>query len=130
MSISFKTNKERDQYVELGTKNPALVELLIDLEAYIRVNLKKNIVITSVYRSPEEQAALYKQSTHKVKNSDHTLYQAVDLRSWLYSPAEIEQICTYLNKKYKNASGAKVAMCHAITGGAMHFHIALQRAKN
>lgn len=125
--ITFKTDTERSQYVELGTKNPKLVELLIDLDQMITKDYGKNIVLTSVYRSPEEQASLYSQATRKVTNSAHTTYEAVDLRSWTFTDSERDEIVSYLNKKYKNANGKPVAMCHAIPGGTIHFHIALYR---
>lgn len=127
MSLLFKTGSERSQWAELGTKNKPLVELVIDLVGHIRDLYSKDVVLTSVYRSPEQQSDLYKQSAVKVEKSAHETYEAVDLRSWLYTPAEIAEICAYLNKKHKNANGKPVAMCHAITGGAFHFHVALYR---
>ena len=125
--INFKTSAERDQYVELATKNPKLSELLIDLDDMIGRNYKKNMVITSIYRSPEEQAALYAKSAHKVPNSPHMTYEAVDLRSWTFTDVERDEIISYLNKRYTNPDGRRVSMCHAITGGAIHFHIQLYR---
>ena len=127
MAIQFKTNAERDQFVELGTKNKALVELLIDLDQLVTSTMHKNIVLTSVYRSPDEQAALYAKSERKVTNSPHSSHEAVDLRSWTFTDPERDEIVDYLNKKHKNASGRPVAMCHAIPSGALHFHIQLYK---
>jgi uncharacterized protein YcbK (DUF882 family) len=125
--ITFKTDKERSQYVDLSTKNPKLVELLIDLDQMITKDYGKNIVLTSVFRTPDEQAALYSQATRKVTNSAHSTNEAVDLRSWTFTDAERDEIVAYLNNKYKNANGKPVAMCHSIPGGTIHFHIALYR---
>jgi uncharacterized protein YcbK (DUF882 family) len=127
MSLKFKTNVERDQYAELGTKNPKLVDLLIDLTDFVSSTFKKDVVLTSVYRSPEQQADLYKNSERKVVNSAHSTYEAVDLRSFIYTQNEIEAICSYLNAKYKNANKKPVALYHSIAGGAPHFHVALYR---
>jgi hypothetical protein len=108
-------------------KNPKLLDLLIDLSEFCELMYKKNIVLTSVFRDETEQAELYKQSTHKVLKSAHGTYEAVDLRSSTFTAHEIETICSYLNTKYKNKNGKKVAIAHAIPGNVMHFHIALYR---
>lgn len=125
--LTFKTPNERDEYAQLGTKNPKLLDLLIDLTSYVQEKHGKDIVITSVYRDAAEQNQLYKDEVKKVTNSPHSTWEAVDLRSSTFKQSELDDICSYLNGKYKNANGKRVAFVHAITGGAMHFHVALYR---
>lgn len=125
--IAFKTSNERDEYAQLGMKNPKLLDLLIDLVDYVGSTYRKDVTLTSVYRDPAEQNALYKDEVKKVPNTPHGTWEAVDLRSSTFTAAERDDICSYLNKKYKNANGKKVAFVHAITSQALHFHIQLYR---
>lgn len=125
--ISFKTDNEREEFAQLGTKNPKLLDLLIDAGEFTVAMYNKPIVITSIYRSPEEQAALYSQSSVKVPNSPHMSWEAADLRSSTFDEHERTRICEYLNLRYSNKNGKKVAFCHAIAGQAYHFHVALYR---
>jgi len=125
--LKFKTPAQREQWVAMGTKNPALVDLVIDVSEYITLMFGKETVLTSILRTPEEQAALYAASPTKVVNSPHLTYEAVDLRSSLYTPEEIASICAYLNLTYRNANGKKVAIFHKIPGNVDHMHIQLYR---
>ena len=93
----------------------------------IILNLK-DVVLTSVYRTPEEQAALYAQSVHKVLKSDHMSWEAVDLRSSIYTPEEITAISAYLTAKYKNKDGRRVVLFHTVPGNAPHFHVCLKNS--
>lgn len=126
MSLAFKTNRIRDEWVELATKNHALSELIIDLADYVK-QFKQDLTLTSILRTPEEQAALYVNATSKVEKSAHLTWEAVDLRSLVFTKDEIKDICAYLNGKYKNANGKVVAFCHTVAGGAPHFHVQLYR---
>lgn len=125
MSISFKTPRVRDEFVELATKNHALSELLIELADYVSTHFKQDLTLTSILRTPEEQAALYVHSAHKVLKSTHMEWKAVDLRSLVFTKAEIDEIVKFLNGKYKNKDGRPVALYHTVLGGAPHFHIQL-----
>lgn len=125
--LAFKTNRIRSEYAELPNKNPKLFELVVDLAQYVQDNFKLDLTLTSILRTPEEQADLYKQSAVKVEKSAHLSWEAVDIRSLVFTKAEIDDICRYLNGKYKNANGKPVAFCHTVVGGAPHFHVQLYR---
>ena len=124
--IGFKNPRERSEYAELATKNPKLFDLLHDLVSYVQDTFKKDVVLTSVYRTAEEQAALYAKAVHKVLKSDHMSWEAVDLRSSIYTKGEIDSIVAYLNTKYKNRDGRRVALYHSVPGNVPHFHISLK----
>lgn len=128
MSLKFKTDKIRDEYAQLASKNPALLELIVELTGHVADTFQKDVMLTSVYRTPVEQANLYALSVKKVITSLHSSWEAVDLRSWIYTDSEIDSIVAYLNTRYKNKSGRNVALYHAIAGGVPHFHIALEKA--
>lgn len=125
--LSFKTDREREEYGQLPAQNMGLFNLIHDLVDYVDREMHKDVVLTSIKRTAEQQEALYASSDHKVINSPHLTWDAVDLRSWVYTEAEINAIIAYLNAKYKNSNGKVVAMIHAITNGAMHFHLQLYK---
>ena len=124
--IAFKTPRIRDEYTQLPQKNPKLFELVVDLAAFVE-RYGQDLTLTSILRTPEEQAALYKPGTPAPAKSAHLSWEAVDLRSLVFKKEEIDEICAYLNQKYKNANGKPVAFCHTVAGGAPHFHVQLFR---
>lgn len=126
--ISFKTKDEKDEFAQLEKHNPALKALLVDAGEFTMLMYNKPIVITSIFRDMTEQSELYKHSAHKVPVSPHMSWEAADLRSRTFTKEEIDRICEYLNLKYSNKNGKKVAFCHSIDGNAEHFHIALYKA--
>jgi hypothetical protein len=123
--LAFKTPRIRDEYGQLPQKNERLFELVVDLAQYVQDTYKLDLTLTSIYRTAEEQAALYAQSQHKVLDSSHMHWKAVDLRSLVFTKPEIDAICAYLAAKWKNKDGRSVAFCHTIVGGAPHFHVQL-----
>jgi hypothetical protein len=123
--LTFKTPREREEYAQLPQKCPKLFALVVDLAHYVEEMLKKDVVLTSVYRTPDEEAELYKESEHKVIHSAHFTWNAVDLRSSIYTPDEIQGITNYLNSRYKNIDGRPMVIYHRLTGNAFHFHIQL-----
>lgn len=123
MSLVFKEPRLQDEWAQLATKNPKLHDLVIDLTQYVADMLKKDVVLTSIYRTAEEQAALYAVSLHKVLDSPHMHWNAVDLRSTVYTEDEIRGIINYINAWYKNANGKPVVIYHVVPGNAYHFHI-------
>lgn len=125
--IEFKGSKERDDYAQLGTKHPKLLDLLIDLAECVELMFKKPIVLTSVHRSQDEQDALYAAGGNKAPKSAHTTWEAVDLRDKIYTAHEIKFIEGYLNTKYKNDNKKPVCFNHTISGNVNHFHVYLQR---
>lgn len=125
MSLEFKTTRIRDEFSQLLTKNQRLFYLLTELTIYVGEKHKKPVVLTSIIRTPEEQAELYKKSPIKVQNSPHMRWEAVDLRSTIYTQSEASDILDYINSRIKNPDGRK-SFIHAIPGGAVHFHVYVQ----
>ena len=122
--ITFKTDRIRDEFGQLAFKNPKLFDLLTDLKTYVEEHMHRDIVLTCILRTKEENDELYKLvPVEKRPNSPHLGWGAVDLRSSTFSDDEIHQLVAYLNVKYKNASGKPVALFHSIPGNVKHFHI-------
>lgn len=125
MALGFKTNRIRDEYAQLLVKNPRLFYLLSELTMYVQARHKKDVVLTSILRTPEEQADLYKNSQKKVVKSPHLTWEAVDLRSSIYTEEEVKDILAYINGRIKNPDG-KQSFVHAIPGNVDHFHVYVQ----
>lgn len=123
--LKFKTDQERDEWVQMGFKNPRLVDAIIDLADTMQLMFGKDITLTEVFRTPDEQTALYKDEAQKVAKSPHSFWKAVDIRSRDLTQHQIDFAVQYLNTKYKNASGRPVAIFHKIAGGADHIHVQL-----
>ena len=130
--IYFKNGSKRlqDEFVALVDKNKDLHELIVDTCAYCKAEFNKDIVITMLYRTQDEQDNLYKDSTkykEKKFSSPHQYHHAVDLRSSTFTREEIDKLVDYLNKVYNSKNYYKwTAKCHDIDGSgpqAEHFHI-------
>lgn len=120
--INFKTPRIRDEFAQLPTKNPAMFDLLDRLNSWVANTYKKDITITCIYRTPEENDALYNGLLERPKGSPHVYWKAVDLRSRGFTQVELSAICAWLNAHFKNAL-KPVAFVHALPNNAAHFHI-------
>ena len=81
----------------------------------------KDIVITSIYRSPEEQAILYANDPNPIIHSPHETWEAFDLRSSDFDSEEIQRIKDFANTfPYRN--GLPSCLYHVIPGNVYHFH--------
>jgi hypothetical protein len=129
MSLRFKSDRIRDQFAELIRENNKLFLLLVELERYARETLNKDVVLTSILRTKEENDELYKLTPpdKRPKSAPHTTWEAVDLRGSIYTQDEIQRLLGWLNTHYKNANGKPVALYHKIAGNVEHFHIGLYK---
>jgi hypothetical protein len=131
--VKFKNDSERlkAEWVTLASKNTLLTSLLSDLATYIRTKFNKDLIITMIYRTPDEQAEIYKDDPKfKVKpfKSPHTFWHSADIRSSTFTPEEIKQIEDYLNVKYKKSNYyGWTARNHKVGNGAEHFHIQITK---
>lgn len=130
--IYFKNGSKRlqDEFVALVDNNKDLHELIVDTCAYCKAEFNKDIVITMLYRTQEEQDEIYKDNAkykEKKFKSPHQFNHAVDLRSSTFTKEEIDNLVNYLNKVYNSTNYYKfTAMCHDV-GHGDHFHIQFAR---
>lgn len=124
MSIQFKTTRQETDFGTLPTKNPKLYSITNALSIFVSVNFGKDVVITDVFRTKAEFDSLYSATpvASRPLDSPHLHWGAVDLRSSIYTDAEISSLVTFLNL-FKNPSGKPTCLYHKIAGGASHFHI-------
>lgn len=133
--IKFKNDSDRmkREFDDLNDHNPNLRTLLEDLNHFVNDNFKKELVITMIFRTQEEQDAIYandeKYKKKKFK-SPHQLMHGVDIRSETFSQEEKDKMVEFLNNKGKELSNyySWTAKVHQVGQGALHFHI--QYVKN
>lgn len=130
-NLKFKTTKQETEFGELQTKNPGLYNIGVTLSVFVKNAFNKDVVVTDVFRTKEEFDALYAATPieKRPKDSPHCHYNAFDLRSRLYTEAEIRQLLNYLNNNFKNPSGLPIALYHKIAGNVEHFHIQYSGSK-
>lgn len=125
--IKFKTDRVCNEFEELQDKNYYLEDLINDVAQYCKKEFDKNITITMIYRTDEEQDNIYKDNERyqfKKFKSPHQFWQAVDLRSRDFTEEEITQLVDYINKKYNVQNYYKwTAKNHEVNGHGEHFHI-------
>lgn len=93
--------------------------LLEDLAWFVRNTMQKDVVITCLIRTAEENKAV-----NGVPNSAHLSGRAADIRSTIYTEEEIGVINAYLTKIW----GPLVYFKWHNSGSGMHIHININKA--
>lgn len=122
--MKYKTDRQKDDMYKLSLENPRLYKLVNILESFTQFEFKKELTITDVFRTKAEFDALYAATPvdKRPASSPHMFWNAVDIRSSDFTENERQLMLTFLNC-FKNPSGKVTAMCHAIAGNVLHFHI-------
>lgn len=126
--VKVKDDNKRltDELALLKAKNKPLYDLLFNLADWIKENIKKDIVVTAIYRSDDEQATIYKNDyKYKTKpfKSPHQFWDAFDLRDNTFTKDEIPKIVKFINDTYNATNRYKwTAMDHSV-GLGFHFHV-------
>lgn len=125
--VKFKTDRIAKEFKELPSKNNELHELAEDLSHFIKNSFNKELVITMIYRTDQEQDDIYKNDPkYKLKKfkSPHQFWHALDIRSNTFDKLEISKIEDYLNCKYNTSNFYMwTAKWHMVSGQAYHFHV-------
>lgn len=127
--LLIKNDSERikKELKDLKTVNEPLLMLLIDLYIWVFKKFNKDVVITMIYRTQEEQDSIYGNNIkykQKPWRSPHQFHHACDIRSIIFTDKEIAEIEDYLNNKYNKSNYYKwTAKNHKVGKGAYHFHI-------
>lgn len=125
----FKTARIKDEYNQLPFRNKRLKNLLEFVNLYSQLAFGKPIMVTSIFRSQEEQDALYAQTPpdQKPPRSPHQDWCAADLRSSIYTPYEIDRLVAALNTIPVWGGQRKAALYHTIAGNVAHLHIQIDK---
>ena len=127
-SVKLKNDSPRlkTELAELLKLNKSLYDILFDLADYVKDSFKKELVVTGIFRTDQEQDEIYKNDAkYKIKKfkSPHQNYTAFDLRDSTFIPDEIKNIVKYLNDKYnKTNTYTWTALDHSV-GKGYHFHV-------
>jgi DNA polymerase II small subunit/DNA polymerase delta subunit B len=120
-NIGFKTPRIEAEFNELEIKNKRLYYIIKDTNNYTVKKYKKNITLTEVYRTQEEQNRYYKGKP-KFK-SPHQRWLAVDIRTHNFTKQQVQNIVKYINNKYnKHSRYIPTAFYHDI-GLGPHIHV-------
>lgn len=120
--MQFKTDRIKSEFDQLNVKNPRLHALLIVLDQFAILELGHEITLTCILRTKEENDALYAATPvdQRPKNTPHCSWLAADLRSSDFTQDQINRLLALANQfKWQRT----VAICHAIAGNVMHFHV-------
>ncbi len=124
--IQFKTARLEGEYQSLLATNKRLYALLILMQEYSKLNFGKDIVVTCLYRSEAENKALYSPNPEPAWKP-HTLWLAADLRSSIFTDAEIKKLLVFLNTITVFSGQRNCGVYHQIAGNVFHFHIQIDR---
>lgn len=123
--VQFKTDRIKDEYSQLHESNNRLWQLIYTLSQFTELEFNKDVVLTCIYRTEEENNALYAETPPEKRppTSPHCSWKAVDLRSTIYTDTEITRMLEFLNCFRYQGGQRKVAIYHLINGNTWHMHI-------
>lgn len=117
--IKFKNNSKRLKK-EFNLLDNRLRFILFAIDGYVVKSFDKDIVITQLFRTDEEQKEIYKDG----RKSLHQFYLAADIRSSMFSQEEIGNIYSYLEENvYYGEEDKEVVIYHIVGKGSFHFHL-------
>ena len=123
----FWSCKDHLEIYELQFVHPYLLIVFAGLNAYCFDRGYPAPIITSLARTVEENDLVGAES------DSHITMRAFDISSRPYTLKQIEDICDYMKKEFKeyaavNKEGAnRLAVYHKVEGGVMHFHFQIHR---
>jgi len=117
--VQFKTERQQKEWSD-PQLDPRLRAILLAMAEYIQRNYDKPMVVTSVWRTNEEQKSIYGPDT--TRRSPHEFWRAIDIRTWIYDHDEVMGIIAFLNKWWPRKDGKPLALYHDVGRGA-HLHI-------
>jgi hypothetical protein len=122
--MRFKTERIHNEFIDLqNTKNKKLGSILNILDEYCQIEFGKDICLTEVFRTPEEQVELYRKSASHPKTSPHMYWKAVDVRSSDWTLVQRNRMLQVLNSfTYTSGQGKVVSFVHDV-GNGLHFHV-------
>lgn len=126
VKVKDDNDRLKKELESLKVQNKPLYDILFDLADWVKDQFKKDLIVTGIFRTPEEQALIYKNDArYKVRpfKSPHQFWDAFDLRDTIFTQDEIPKIVQHLNDTYNPTNGYKwTAMNHTV-GLGWHFHV-------
>jgi hypothetical protein len=122
--MQHKTPKIAEEFIKLEQQNKKLYDLLLLADKYSRMELGKELVLTHIFRTKAEHEELYKDTpaAKRPASSPHQIWRAADLRSTIYTDAQIKKLLAFFNT-FTGIQGKPVAVHHVVAGQQWHFHV-------
>ncbi len=122
--VTFKEYKLIGQFQNIHI---ILRNLFEDLYEFINNNIRKDVIITEIYRTNEDHKKLLLKNNIPYYATPHNSLpiRAMDLRSWIYTGDEIKAIELQVKKNWQYAENSKYECFkyHEIGDGAYHLHL-------
>lgn len=120
--MKFKKIELEGQWLRMVRMEAMLVPVVCYAAELSSTVLGVEPVVTSVYRSEADHAALLARLGRDYYPSVHMFWRGLDLRSWVYEQDEIDMLVGSLNQRFKYGRGKRVAVYHDVGAGA-HLHL-------
>jgi hypothetical protein len=117
--MQFKTSREQSDFGQLAVENMMLKRLIVCLDNYSVAELGKEITITSIHRTEEENKAC------NAATEIHVIWHAADVSIKDLKDWEKKRLLDFCNNNftYRGTAGHPVALIHAVPGGVSHLHL-------
>jgi len=124
--LKFKSAQLKQQFYHLAQTDPRIRALVGELALWVEKLFEKDLAITCVWRTPEEQKQIYGE----VKPSAHFCSpqcRAVDIRAHrgLFTQHELENMGSFVNKYFYRRDGLWSIRLHG-EGDNFHIHLAVE----
>ncbi len=119
LELQFKTPKQEQEFENV---DPRIKALTFYVTYYFNVVLKVVPVITSVWRTEEEQKQFLKEGKTTAPLSPHQFGRAVDIRLNDVPRDTIPLLVATINQKWSRNDGKVTALMHGI-GSGIHIHL-------
>ena len=122
--MRFKTDRVKAEFEKLAELNSKLHALLLKLDTFCLTVMGKDVCLTHIFRTEEEQKQLYAATPidKRPKSSPHQVWGACDVRSRDFNKEQIEQILDFLVAQPKGRYRTN-AIYHKIPGNTDHLHL-------
>lgn len=124
--MQWKTARIVAEWNQLPAQNKKLYTILSLADKFSQQEFNKELFITCILRTEAENAELYKDSVEPDWRP-HTLWMGADLRSSIYTDAEIQKLLSFFNLFTVFSGQRRCASYHIIPGNVFHFHVQASR---
>jgi hypothetical protein len=124
--LKFKSSKLKEEFYDLGKTDPRIRAVAGELALWCEKLFDKDLIITCVWRTEEEQAKFYGEA----KPSAHflaPLCRAVDIRAHrdYFSLYELENIQSFVQKYFPRRDKLPAVLLHGM-GNKFHIHLSVE----
>lgn len=120
--MKFKTDIQKAQWAAAEKSHRMVVPLAQIADAISLREFDQDVVVTEVFRSDDDHRALMARLGRAYVPTVHSYWRGVDLRSTIYTRAQIDHLVDALNAQFVYGGGRKAAIYHDVGAGA-HIHL-------